>query len=92
MITSNPSTLDLDITTAIPLRSKNIPALTWTEPLRTRLIKHIDSLLQVFKEKVQEKLVKISYISSNSNNADIFRKPFPIDSHHKHCEMLGLKV
>ena len=50
--------------------------------------KHIDIRLKHIKEKVASGQVKLVYIPSAHNVADIFTKGLPVDAHHRHMDVL----
>lgn len=82
----------IDCDGATVVRCDNNPAITWTEPLSTKFPKHIDVRYNFVRDLVEQDDVKIVYTSSESNIADIFTKPLPIDAHRRHCDAIGLKV
>ena len=50
--------------------------------------KHIDIRLKHIKEKVADGTIKLAYIPSANNIADIFTKALPVDAHHRHMDAL----
>ena len=76
--------LGLGSSDPVSVRSENNPAITWTEPLSTKLPKHIDLRYHFVRDMVQDNDVKVTYIPSASNPADLYTKPLPIDAHHTH--------
>jgi hypothetical protein len=53
--------------------------------------KHMDIRYHYIREQVVNKKIKVIYIPSNSNPADIMTKPLPRKSHEVHTVKLGLK-
>lgn len=84
--------LGMDSSEPISVYCDNNPAITWTEPLSTKLPKHIDVRYNFVRDLVEDKTIEVVYIPSAKNVADIFTKPLPIDAHRNHCESIGIKV
>jgi hypothetical protein len=53
--------------------------------------KHIDIRHHFIKEKINEKLIKFEYVSTEDMLADIFTKAVPRIKHYRALELLALK-
>ena len=53
-------------------------------------VKHIDVRHHFIRNEVEEGGIKIRYVASSDNLADLFTKPLPQAQHHKLCVKLRL--
>src|SRR5947207_12953183 len=61
-------------------------------PANYRQAKYIDIYYHAIKYYIHDKKIKIDYISSNYQLADIFIKALGQSKHHKFCQMMGFTL
>lgn len=59
-------------------------------PVHHARTRHLDVKQHFIRQAVSSKQVKLQYVQTESNVADLFTKPLPRDRHLQHCESLGL--
>jgi len=53
--------------------------------------KHIDTRYHFVREYIEDGIVKVIFVRSEDNDADIFTKNLNTETFNKHCESIGLK-
>ena len=53
--------------------------------------KHIDTRYHFVREYVEDGIIKVRFVRSEENHADIFTKNLNIEKFEKHCEAIGLR-
>ena len=53
-------------------------------------VKHIDICHHYIRELIRSESIKMEYVSSTDNLADIFTKPLPRDQHHRILKALNI--
>jgi hypothetical protein len=53
--------------------------------------KHIDTRYHFVREYIEDGIVKVIFVRSEENDADIFTKNLNTETFNKHCESIGLR-
>jgi hypothetical protein len=53
--------------------------------------KHIDTRYHFVREYVEDGIIKVKFVRSEENHADLFTKNLNIEKFKKHCEAIGLR-
>lgn len=84
----------VDIDYVPELLSDNQPAINWSisEQCPSTRANHIDVKVHFVREKTRKKKLKVSYVSSTDNDADILTKPLPHMQHQIVCSRICLSA
>ena len=75
----------------IPIYCDNTSAISITKnPVMHSNMKHIPIKYHFLREKVAEKNIRVEYVSTKEQVADIFTKPLPREAFEYLCQRLGV--
>lgn len=74
------------------IRSDNLACIQLSNnPEHVSRAKHIDVKFHYIRDKVEDHSIKLQYVNTNNNVADIFTKPLELNKFVKFREMLGIR-
>ena len=85
--------IGIEVELPIIVRVDNIGAIFMSENIQvSQRTKHVDIRLRFVNQYVDDGFIKIIFIGTSENNADLFTKNLSADPHHRHGNrMVGPK-
>ena len=84
--------LKMEVTLPVVVQVDNIGAIYMSNNAISRRMKHIDTRFHLVREHIEDGILKIQFVRSCNNTADIFTKNVDVDTYEKHTNDIMVKA